>query len=131
MTKVADDAERAGLVKIVAVLRVKDGITTEQFVEHWRVQHPAYVCRLPGLRAYRQNMPVPHRRESPFDGVAELWFDSVRDVAVAFESPAADDMRADERRFVGSIEWILADEVEIDVTRLAREGLASGDGPTD
>jgi uncharacterized protein (TIGR02118 family) len=111
----SDRAGPAGQVKIVAVLHRKVGTTPEQFVDHWRSKHPAYVCRLPGLRAYRQNTPLPHRRSWPFDGVAELWFDSVRDVAAAFDSPAADDMRADERHFVASIEWVLAAEADVDV----------------
>jgi uncharacterized protein (TIGR02118 family) len=98
------------VVRILAVIRRKDGLTYDEFVEHWRDRHPEFVHRLPGLRRYVQSSPLDQRRSWPFDGLAELWFDSVRDVAAAFASPAATPMRDDEARFIGSIEWILAEE---------------------
>jgi uncharacterized protein (TIGR02118 family) len=101
------------MLKIVAILRRKEGISGEVFEEHWRERHPAYVMPLPGIRGYRQNVPIAHRKEWPFDGVAELWFDSVSDVAAAFASPEADEMRIDEARFLESIEWMLVDEIEV------------------
>jgi uncharacterized protein (TIGR02118 family) len=98
------------VVRIVAVLRKKDGMSYEEFLEHWRDRHPEFVNRLPGLRRYVQSSPLDQRRTWPFDGVAELWFDTVRDVAAAFDSPASGPMREDETRFVGSIEWILSED---------------------
>ena len=72
-------------------------------------------CALPGVRRYRQNHALEHRIQWPYDGAAEVWFDSVRDVALAFEGPAADAMREDEQNFVGEIVWFLVDEHEIEL----------------
>jgi uncharacterized protein (TIGR02118 family) len=101
------------MVKIVATLHRKAGMTSEAFEQHWRERHPAYVLPLPGIRGYRQNVAISHRKQWPFDGVAELWFDSVSDVAAAFASPEADEMRIDETRFLESIEWMLANEFDV------------------
>jgi uncharacterized protein (TIGR02118 family) len=101
------------VVKVVALIKRKDGTTREEFLEHWSTRHAEIVGELPGLRRYVQNHALEHRNVWPFDGAAELWFDSVGDVARAFADPAADRMRADEPGFISSIEWFLASEHEV------------------
>lgn len=71
---------------------------------------------LPGIRRYRQNHAIEHHKPWPFDGAAELWFDSLKDIAVAFASPAGDAMREHEEEFIGTLQWFIADELEIDLS---------------
>jgi uncharacterized protein (TIGR02118 family) len=104
------------VIKVVALLRRRPDLSRAQFLDYWRTAHAPVVGELPGLRRYIQNHPIEHRNEWPYDGSAELWFDSVGDVARAFAGPAADAMREDERSFVESIEWFLAHEHEIALT---------------
>lgn len=97
----------------MVVIRRKDGLGREEFLNHWQRQHPPFVERLPGIRRYRQNVAVDHRTQWPFDGIAELWFDSIKDVAIAFDSPAATELFAHEDEFLGHVEWFIAEESDV------------------
>ncbi len=99
------------MIKVIALLRRRPDLSFEQFVEHWHGPHAAIIRQLPGLRRYIQNPAHPHPHRSwPYDGMAELVFDDVQSVKVAFESEAADLMRQDEQRFLSTVDWFLADE---------------------
>ncbi len=99
----------------MVVIRRKDGMDREAFLEHWTAAHPAYVAKLPGIRGYRQNIAIDHRKQWPWDGIAELMFDSVKDVAIAFDSPAAAALFKHEEDFLASTEWFIADEHDVDL----------------
>ncbi len=101
------------MVKIMAVIIRRENLTREQFLGHWNNEHPVFVWRLPGLRRYRQNVAIEHRKQWPADGIAELWFDSVKDVAIAFDSPAAEKLFQHESQFIGKMDWLIAEEVEV------------------
>ncbi len=101
------------MVKVIALIRRRDDMDRAEFLRHWQIDHPAYVGRLKGIRRYVQNSAIDRRRTWAYDGVAELWFDSVRDVAVAFDSPEADRMREHEESFIGAMEWLLAEETDV------------------
>lgn len=109
------------MVKVIAFVRRRSGMDREEFLRHWQIDHPAYVRQLKGIRRYVQNPAIEHRRTWLYDGVAELWFDSVRDVAAAFDSPEADRMREHEESFIGELEWLLADETEVPVAAPGKE----------
>lgn len=103
------------MIKIVAMLRKKPELSREQFLAYWNGEHPEYVRRLPGLRRYRQNPAISHHKDWPFDGMAELWFDSVKDVAIAYAGPEAEAVFRHEKDFLEDMQWILAEECEIDL----------------
>lgn len=103
------------MLKVIAVIHKKDDMSREKFLERWQVEHPPYVRRLQGLRRYVQNPAIEHKADWPADGMAELWFDSLRDMAVAFDGPAADELRAHEEHFIGKIDWFVATETEVTV----------------
>lgn len=104
------------MIKVVAVISRKSGLDREEFLRFWQDEHPDYVRKLTGLRRYVQNPAVEGYRQWPYDGVAELWFDSVRDVSKAFEGPAADALRTHEEHFIEEVNWFLAEEREIALT---------------
>lgn len=95
-------------VKIVALLRAKSGLSRAEFLRYWQEEHPAVVWALPGLRAYQQNPAIEHRKPWPYDGMAELWFDTVDDIRIAFGSPAAEPMHEHEKLFLDTIDWFIA-----------------------
>lgn len=103
------------MIKVVALIKGKPDLSREEFLRYWQDEHPAYVRRLPGIRGYRQNPAIEHHRQWPFDGAAELWFDSVRDVAAAFDCSAADALREHEAHFIGELTWFLSEEHEVDL----------------
>lgn len=104
------------MVKVIALIKRKPGLSREEFLRRWHQAHPPFVRKLPGLARYRQNHSIEHRQEWPFDGAAELWFESVADVAAAFRAPAADALREHEEEFIGELVWFLTEEHEISLT---------------
>jgi len=101
------------VVKIIALIKRKPEMSRDEFLRHWQVTHAPYIRALPGVRRYRQNHALEHRLEWSWDGAAEVWFDSVADVARAFVGPAADAMRQDENNFIDEIDWFLVEEHDI------------------
>ncbi|NQD42248.1 EthD family reductase [Glutamicibacter halophytocola] len=101
------------MIKIVAIVTAKEGLTREQFLHGWNVEHPDYVRKLPGLRRYRQNPAIEHKKQWPFSGMAELWFDSVRDVKLAYAGAEAEQLFDHEKGFLENVQWFIAEEREI------------------
>jgi uncharacterized protein (TIGR02118 family) len=106
------------MIKLVFTIRRREGMTKEEFQRYWREEHAALVKRhaeVLHIRRYVQthardtiaDEPLAASRESephPFDGVAELWWDSVEDLLAASASEeglvAAGELLEDERRFI-------------------------------
>lgn len=103
------------MLKICAVIRAKAGLTREEFLYYWQTEHPEVVCNLPGVRRYVQNVPVEHAKPWPFDAVAEVYFDSMKDIALAFSSPQADVMREHEKLFISDMQWVITESFEMPV----------------
>lgn len=76
------------------------GLGRDEFRAHWRDRHAALAARLPGLRSYVHCVPVHLGGDPPFDGAAELRFDSVTALREAFRSEAGLQVRSDEARFI-------------------------------
>lgn len=101
------------MIKVVAVIQAKSGLSRGEFLRQWNIEHPDYVRKLPGIRRYRQNPAIEHRKEWPFSGMAELWFDSVEDVKKAYAGDEARELFAHEDLFLESVQWFLAEEREV------------------
>lgn len=101
------------MVKVVALIRRKNGMTVKDFLRHWQRDHPAYVRAMPHVERYVQSPAIAHRTAWAYDGLAELWFPSVAAVAESFASPAADALREHEERFIGTLDWFLTEETAV------------------
>ena len=114
------------MIKMICLLRRKEGMTPEDFHRYWREQHGPLVMSTKSaswVRRYEQN----HRPLSAYrgdddrrgwDGVTIQWFDSMDDF---YASIGEDDyalIDADTRRFldVDALELIFTEEGE-DVPR--------------
>lgn len=106
------------MIKLVFSLRRRPEMTREQFQAYWADEHASLVSRhAPALRIRRYVQT--HARASElaaaqssargsepdfYDGVAELWWDSVEDVLAGVSTPAgqqaAIELLEDERRFI-------------------------------
>jgi uncharacterized protein (TIGR02118 family) len=106
------------MIKVVFMIRRREGMTREEFQRYWREEHAELVKRhagLPGVRRYVQTHAIntdlddalagsrgsePHQ----YDGVAELWWDSIDDLVRAATSDegrtAQQALLEDERRFI-------------------------------
>ncbi len=105
------------MVKVMALLKRKNGITLEEFSRYWRETHaPLALKTLPGLRRYVQNHALRlSKGEPPFDGVAEIWLDDMqswRDMVAFMGTEGGRAIREDEERFLdrGKTVFLLVEE---------------------
>jgi uncharacterized protein (TIGR02118 family) len=105
------------VIKSIALLIRKDGLTHAQFVRHWVDVHAPLAHAVPGLRRYVQSHIVEERRrpdipslEGEIDGIAELWYDDRESMARALATPEAKALYADGALFIGRIKTFTVEE---------------------
>jgi uncharacterized protein (TIGR02118 family) len=100
--------------KRLGILRRKQGIAHDEFVNHWLKTHAALCVKLPGLRRYSVNLVERGRfPKFDYDGFSELWFDSEEALVAAFASPEGKTLLADLPNFAGDIDPIISVETQI------------------
>ncbi|WP_121822962.1 EthD domain-containing protein [Halostella salina] len=78
------------MYKHVALLVRQDGMSHEEFVEYWQENHTPIAREIEGVERYQTVLPTdPENAE--FDGLAELYFDSLDDLHAALGSPGSRD----------------------------------------
>ena len=106
------------MIKLVFMVRRREGISREEFQRYWKEEHAELVQRHAGLLRIRQYVQT-HARDTDlddalagsrgseprqYDGVAELWWDSIDDLVQAATSEegqtAQQALLEDERRFI-------------------------------
>ncbi len=106
------------MIKLVFTLRRREGMTRQEFQRYWREQHAPLVRRHAETLHIRRYVQV-HLRETDFDdaissprgsqprfydGVAELYWDNLDDLAAAFTTEAGQaagrELLEDELRFI-------------------------------
>jgi len=103
------------LIKAITLIRRKSGLTAREFKEYWRDEHVKVIKRLPGIRRYVQNHPLPENYSSGtpvYDGVAELWGEDTRTFKAMAASEAYQQVQTDEEKFIDrkTLELILTSE---------------------
>ena len=91
------------MVKLVYCIRRKSGLTRDAFIRYWAEVHAPIGARIPGLRrlVHSYTISAPNdTRPADFDGMAELWFDDLRTLLRARESPEWRASTADEANFL-------------------------------
>lgn len=123
------------MIKLVFTIRRREGMTREEFQRYWRNEHAELVERHAKVLRIRRYVQT-HTRDTDadgalagargsepghYDGVAELWWDSVADLLAASGSDegqiAANALLEDERRFIdlpNSPIWLGEENVVID-----------------
>ncbi len=100
--------------KRLGILRRKDGITHQEFVEHWLQRHAALCVKLPGLRRYSINFVDRQRFPNfDYDGFSELWFDSEEALVASLQSPEGKTLLADLPNFAKDVSPIISVEHQI------------------
>jgi len=79
------------MFKVMIGLERREDLTPEQFREWWLTEHAPLARSLPGVRRIRFNV----MEAGPFDGIAELWFDSAEAMTAAYASEAGERAAAD------------------------------------
>jgi len=105
------------MVKLVFCLRRHPDLSREEFHRYWREEHAPLVqshAETLGIRRYVQAHSIddaisalvagPRNSPEPYDGVAELWFDSLDAIAATGATEegrhAGAALLADERTFI-------------------------------
>ena len=91
-------------IKRIGLLRRKEGMTDQQFLDHWLNVHAQLGKELPKLRRYAVNF-IDRKRFPQFawDGFSELWFDSEEDLVAAYNSPEGRTLMEDVPNFTAEI----------------------------
>ena len=88
------------MIKLIATIHRKPGLSDEAFLRHWREIHVPLVARLPNLKGYVINPFLDTMDEvRPYDGIAELWFEDRAAFDRSMASPERDAARADLAEF--------------------------------
>jgi uncharacterized protein (TIGR02118 family) len=91
------------MVKLVCLINRPADTSREEFGEWWLGHHAPLVAHLPGLRRYVISLSEPDGEgEAPYDGVAELWFDSQGDMESAFASREGEEVSREDRDCIGA-----------------------------
>lgn len=117
LAETARPGSRERMIKLTFVLRRLPTLTREEFQDYWLNRHAPLVASVRetlGIRRYVQLHSLPDEMSAPlggsrgapepYDGVAQLWFDSLEAVAAQGADPAARAagqlLLEDERRFI-------------------------------
>lgn len=92
------------MIKLIALLKRKPGISREEFARRWVEDHTRISSELPGLVGYRINIaserqPSGVSGEPPYDGTAEMWWESVAAMEAAFDTEVGQLAGADADEF--------------------------------
>jgi len=136
------------MYKYVALLVRQDGLSHEEFVDYWQNDHTPIARDIEGVVRYNTVLPTdPENAE--FDGIAELYFESLADLHAALGSPGSRDydptrevaaearedvdnfLAIDERpRFIGE-ETVQRDDVDGNSVERGSTGNRTESGDTD
>ena len=111
------------MIKLMIAVKRAPGLSPDAFREHMKTVHAVLVRTCPAtkkyVRKYVQSYTLAsdeYDQEQPFDGAAELWFDSKDDMTSFFADPNyLADVRPDESRFadMGKTVFFVTEELQI------------------
>jgi uncharacterized protein (TIGR02118 family) len=108
------------MIRIITLLRRKQGLSHQEFLDHWHGQHGPLLARLScaeHIRRYEQHPAMwppegSSHPEPPYDGVAIQWFDSMESFTAQLTLPDQDEHRADIERFLdpSQLRWLICED---------------------
>lgn len=103
------------MIKLVALVKRKTGMPTEQFRDYWIGTHAPLARQIPGMRGYRINIAGDpgNMPAAPYDGSAEIWFDDPAAMTAGLSSPENDVAGADTANFADSVTFLVCDETVV------------------
>jgi len=101
-------------IKLIALLKAKPGMSREDLKRRWVDEHAGFVTKYKNLKGYRINVATDEFQqiegELPFDGTAELWWDSIEEMKEDFAAPEAEAAVADAHKFAAELIHIFTTE---------------------
>jgi uncharacterized protein (TIGR02118 family) len=102
------------MLKIVVLVEKREDLTWEEFVDYWDEEHVDHVAKIETLRRYTI-APALKPDEAPYDGIAELYFESTDDVRDGFTDELERELQEDEAEFLAGTEtFVTTERTQID-----------------
>ena len=112
--RIRSDPRQIFVLKFVVVLKRKPDWTPEKFRDYFVRVHGPLAERIPGLRRYKQNFPVPDAKRKPpqWDCVVELYFDDKERMEAAWMTPEGEAATRDLEVFANLAQttWSIVEE---------------------
>ena len=97
------------MVKIMILLKRQDHLSFEEFEKWWLGQHREMAAQMPKLKQACFNL-VRDDEDLLYDGVSELWFDSISDFEIAYQSEIGKKVAADSLAHVSKRDRLIVAE---------------------
>jgi uncharacterized protein (TIGR02118 family) len=104
-------------VKLFAAIPRKRDVTRQEFHDHWRHPHGTLARHISTIRKYVQSHQIQcallDDRQTRYEGIAEVWMDSVADATALAEEPTyVRDLVPDEPAFIelADLRFLIAEE---------------------
>lgn len=128
------------MLKRMALLTRKPGMSREEFLRHWNEIHGPLVASHPNVVRYIQDnvsakerfvernpdpaRPLPPGYSGPeVDGIVELWYESREKMDEMYASPLAKELQEDALQHIGTITTFVVEERTVVDRRPERKGL--------
>jgi uncharacterized protein (TIGR02118 family) len=92
--------------KMIILATRKDGTSHEECIDYMHDEHAPLANDLPNPLRYTSSVPLAPEQAS-YDYVAQLWFESPREMNAAFESDAGQEVQADAASFLDMDETVM------------------------
>ena len=107
-------------VRHIAILTRKDAMRFDEFRSYWLDHHVELALQTPGLLRYRACPAIAGLNDpvAPFDGLAEMWFESTEAFGESFADPFWERLRDDYygNFAMGRLQLLVEDHVFLDET---------------
>lgn len=106
------------MIKMIAFVKRKPGLTREEFIRLWTGEH-IQLSKPLGMVGYRINIalePQPGAtadaapNDPPYDGTAEIWWESLEQMQAALASPQNVLAAKDTERFCDVLQFVFTEE---------------------
>jgi uncharacterized protein (TIGR02118 family) len=103
------------MVKLIVLVKKREGMSREDFRRYWLEVHTKLSTRIPGMRGYRINVALDEQDPgaAPYDGSAEIWWDSVEAFRLGNTSPEGIVAGQDTHNFCEKVEFLFTEEYVI------------------
>ncbi len=106
------------MIKLVYCFCKREDLTHAEFYDYWIRVHTPIAKRIPGIKKIVRSHAIQaaeQNKKPDFDGMAELWFESLEVIAKSRTSPEWQASTADEANFINPnrVAYFLSEEHEI------------------
>lgn len=100
------------MTKIMILLKRQEHLSFQEFENWWLGQHKEMAAQMPKLKRACFNL-VQGEGDLLYDGVSELWFDSIADFESAYQSEIGKKVAADSLAHVSKRDRLIVEEHNI------------------